>query len=540
MALVLAGFFMTLLDTTIVNVAIPSIQANLAASNSSIEWVVSGYALAFALTLIPGGRLGDRFGRRRLFVLSLAGFTVMSLLCGLATSSGELVGFRVAQGAAAGMLNPQVLAFIQITFLPRERGKAFAFYGATAGVSTALGPLLGGLLISADLGGLDWRPIFFLNVVIGIPAMLAALRLLPESKGRGGDLDPVGVGLISVALVLVVYPLVEGRQAGWPAWAIAALAAAAPALAVFVLWQRRRIRAGSPPLVDIRLFRHRAFTAGVALVIAYFAGFTSVFFTLSLWLQIGLGRSALAAGLTILPFAVGSLAGSLSSHVAARRFGPRILQIGTGMVVIGFATTLMTVHLRGAGTPGPLLLPSLAFAGIGSGLTIAPNTNLVLARVPGQDAGAAGGVLSTAQRVGTAVGIAVVGMLLFGSLGGGATSAATAATPALRHQLAAANVPAADRHHAVQHFTACFQRRASSIDPGAQIPSCHEPSKASQHRAVPRAIARASRTALARDFSRALQASLLFNLAAVALAFLLVFGFPRRAGPPGPHREERA
>ncbi|MGH9102370.1 MAG: MFS transporter [Acidimicrobiales bacterium] len=533
LAVVVVGTFMILLDTTIVNVAIPSIQVGLHAGYGAIEWVVSGYALAFGLVLIPAGRVGDRFGHRRLFLVSLAGFTVTSLLCGTSTSPGELVIWRVVQGAMAGILNPQILAAVQVAFAPRERGKAFAFYGATAGVATALGPLLGGLLVAGNLYGLDWRPIFLLNVPIGVAALVVALRLLPESRGRGGSLDLSGIVLVAVALLLVTYPLVEGRSAGWPPWALAALAATLPALALFALSQRRRIRRGRSPLVDIRLFQHRAFAAGTGLALTYFAGFTSVFFSLSLWLQTGLGRSALSAGLTILPFALGSLVGSSSSDVVARRLGPRVLQVGTAMVAIGLAGALAAIHLEGVSTSAWLLLPPLAFAGIGSGLTIAPNTNLVLARVPVGNAGAAGGVLSTAQRVGTALGIAVVGVLLFGALGRGAGPAAASAAPVLRSDLARAGVPAVARREELARFTSCFDRRAASADPLGAIPGCPGPGSGGRS-PLSSSFAQASHLALAQDFTRAVQVSMGFNIAAVVLAFLMVLGFPsRNAQPPG-------
>jgi EmrB/QacA subfamily drug resistance transporter len=530
LAVVVTGFFMTMLDGTIVNVAVPSIQAGLQASDGSVEWVVSGYALAFGLTLIPAGRLGDRLGRRRLFLLGLGGFTLTSLLCAIATGPVELVVFRVAQGAMAGLLNPQILAVLQVMFPPRERGKAFAAYGATAGLGTALGPLLGGVLISGSIGGLTWQPIFLLNVPIGAVALIAAWRLLPESTGRGGNLDPAGIALITVALLLVTYPLVEGPSAGWPGWAVAALAAALPVLAVFTFWQYRRIRAGQPPLLDIRLFRLRAFATGVGFALAYFAGFTSVFFSLSLWLQIGLGRSALAAGLTILPFAAGSLAGSLASAAATRRLGPAVLQAGTAMVIAGLAAALVTIHLKGAGVPGLLLLPSLAFAGVGSGLSVAPNTNLVLARVPVPDAGAAGGVVNTAQRLGAALGVAVAGVVLFGSLSSGAADAAAMATPAFRHELAATGMPAAAQQETADRFDACFRQRATSTNPDAPVPGCPAEDDPA-HSPQSSAWTQASRAALSRDYTNAVQVSLIFNLAAVALACLLAFFFPRRNMP---------
>ena len=281
------------------------------------------------------------------------------------------------------------------------------------------------------------------------------------------------------------------------------------------------------------MFRWRAFTAGTGLALTYFAGFTSVFFSLSLWLQLGLGRTALAAGLTILPFAVGDLVGSSFSNVAARRLGPAVLQVGTAMAAVGFGGTLATIHLDGPAVPGVLLLPSLAFAGIGTGLTIAPNTNIVLARVPVRSAGAAGGMLSTAQRVGTAIGIAVVGVLLFGSLATGAPAAAASTVPALRRDLVATGMPAADLNRAVRHFTVCFDRRVSSADPSAPPPGCAGAGTgAGRDPAVSVAYAHAARTALADDFTSAMQVSMAFNLAAVVLAFLLVPFFPRSPAVP--------
>lgn len=542
LGIVLVGGFMILLDTTIVNVAIPSIQQSLRASYGSVEWMVSGYAVAFGLVLVPAGRLGDRFGRRRMFLVSLAGFTVTSLLCGTSSSAGELVAWRVVQGAMAGSLNPQILAAIQVVFAPRERGRAFAFYGAMAGVATALGPLLGGILVTANLGGLDWRPIFLLNVPIGVVAMTGGWRLIPESRGRAGGLDPVGVAVLAAALLLILLPLVEGRTSGWPPWSFAALAASLLMLGGFVAWERLRLGTERSPLVDLRLFRYRVFGAGTGLSLVYFAGFTSVFFSLSLWLQIGLGRSALSAGLTILPYAVGDLTGASLSNAAARRLGVRVLHVGTAMTAVGLGAALAAIALRGPTIPGVLLLAPLLFGGIGTGLTLAPNTNLVLSRVPVREAGGAGGVLSTAQRVGTSIGVAVVGVLLFGSLSTGAPGAAATAAPGLRHALAAGSVPAPARARAVHRFEVCFDRRAGSTDPTGPVPGCprvdpaasdhRAASAATGHRAAPalaaHAFARAGKDALAHDFTRAMEISMAFNLGAVVLAFLLVFFYPRQ------------
>ncbi|HEX8929742.1 MAG TPA: MFS transporter, partial [Actinomycetota bacterium] len=239
--MVLSGAFMILLDATIVNVAIPSIQQSLRASYGTIEWVVSGYALAYGLLLVPAGRLGDRYGHKRLFLIGLAGFTAASALCGAAQTPAQLVACRVLQGVMAGVLNPPILAVIQIAFAPRERGRAFSWYGAVAGVSTAAGPLLGGLLVAWDLHGWGWRPIFMINVPVGAVALVLASRL-PRVRGRGGELDAVGLALVAAAMLLITYPLVQGQSAGWPAWTFVSLAAAVPTLALFAAWELRRLR----------------------------------------------------------------------------------------------------------------------------------------------------------------------------------------------------------------------------------------------------------------------------------------------------------
>lgn len=416
LGVVLAAAFMILLDATIVNVALPTVRQGLGASDAAVQWVVAGYALAYGLLLIPAGRLGDRFGHRRVLLVGLIGFTVTSALCGASTSPGELVGWRVAQGVMAGVLNPPVLAIIQAVFPPQERGKAFGWYGAMAGVSTAAGPLVGGLLIAADLGGLDWRPIFLINVPVGVVVLALVIRLVPEVHGRGGGLDPVGVALIAAALLLLTVPLVQGPELDWPTWTIVCLVLALPAFAVFAGWEHRRTRHDLTPVVDVRLFTRRPFTAGVAVSLVHFAGFIGLVFALSLYLQLGAGRSALATGLVLMAFALGTLAGASASDTAARRLGRTVLHLGSGLLALGIAGALAALTL--SSTPAVWwLMPGLAVAGIGNGLVIAPVTTVVLAGVPGPDAGAASGVLNTAQRVGQALGTAVLGLILFTALG---------------------------------------------------------------------------------------------------------------------------
>ncbi|MGW2386286.1 MFS transporter [Streptomyces sp. NPDC001658] len=416
LGVVLIGTFLILLDSTIVNVAIPSIQQDLSASRSSIEWVISGYSLAYGLLLIPSGRLGDRFGYKRMFLFALAGFTATSALCAVASSPTQLVLWRILQGAMAGFLNPQILAIIQVEFSWQERGKAFGAYGAISGIGVALGPLAAGLLIDWNVADSQWRPIFMVNVPVGIIALLLAGLWLREAKGRAGSLDLVGTLLVSAGVLLLTYPLVEVPENGWEPRSFILLAASVPVLALFVGWELRRQRQGRDALIDVRLFRNRGFTAGVTIGLTYFAGFISLWFVLSIYLQTGTGRGALAAGLILLPFAVGMLIGATLSDLVAKRIGRWVVTAGSSVVIVGTAGAIGTIHGVGTDLAGWHLLPALFVAGFGSGLVISPNTDIVLRYVPWQDAGAASGILNVGQRVGTALGIAIVSVAFFGAV----------------------------------------------------------------------------------------------------------------------------
>ncbi|MGN6686192.1 MAG: MFS transporter [Actinomycetales bacterium] len=410
----LVAGFMSLLDVSIVNVALPSIATGINAGQSALEWIVSGYALAFGLLLVPAGRLGDARGRRLVFVCGVGLFTLASLLCGLAPSAGILVAARLLQGIAGGLFQPQIAALIQGEFAGQERRKAFGLFGATVGISTAIGPLLGGLLISIFGQEEGWRGIFWVNVPIGIVAVPLALRLLPRDKsGRRQSLDPVGVLLLAAGVLLLLLPLVEGRSLGWPWWAWVVMACSLPVLAIFFAWERHHRAVGKAPLVDTTLFRVRSYTTGMSLATTYFAGFTGLFFILTLYYQQGHGYSALVAGASTIPFALSSALGSAVSSRITARIGPRVVVIGLVLVVIGLAATWFVVHLADGPGMGWKLIAPLIVAGTGSGLVIAPNQELTLSEVPRQGAGSAAGVLQTGQRVGSAIGLALIATVFF-------------------------------------------------------------------------------------------------------------------------------
>jgi EmrB/QacA subfamily drug resistance transporter len=532
LVILLLAAFMNLLDVSIVNIAIPSIQRDLNASYADVQWALAGYTLAYALVLITGGRLGDTFGRKRMFLIGVTGFTIMSALCGAAQSPGQLIACRVVQGAMGAIMVPQVLAVIQVTFPPRERIKALAGFGITAGLGTVSGPLLGGLLIQHNLFGLDWRSIFLINVPVGIIAVAASAALVRESRApQPPKLDPVGVALISAALLLLLYPLVEGRQLGWPLWTLIAMAASAPVFALFIGYERIKTRRDGSPLVPLSLFRERGFSVGMASSVAFFLGIASFGLVLTLFLQIGLGFTPLHAGLTFLPFSVGVL---VSSGVAARlapRFGRGVTMAGALIIAAAMAAVIGVVHHYGPAVTTWELTPALFLAGIGLGTVIAPLTDIVLDRVSRQDAGSASGVFNTGLQLGNSIGIALVGVIFFGLLGSQSGPAATAVAPQLRTGLVAAGVPARYTGPIETQFRSCLHDRLVAADPTATPASCR-PAGAAQTLppAAHQVIAAAGGNAVRHDFAAALVRTLWFQVGVFLLSFLLMLGLPRRAG----------
>ncbi|WP_067908194.1 MFS transporter, partial [Actinomadura rubrobrunea] len=412
LAVCLVAAFMTLLDVSIVNVALPSIRTGLHASESGLQWIVSGYALTFGLVLVSAGRLGDARSRRAVFMAGLALFTASSAVAGVAPTVGWLVAARLVQGAAAGVLQPQTAGLIQQLFVGAERGRAFGALGAVIGIATAVGPLLGGVLIALAGAEDGWRWVFYVNVPVGLAALPLARRLLPPPRfGERRPLDPVGVLLLGVGVVCVMLPFVQERQwHGAGPWLL--LPAGLALIAVFALWERRH----PSPIMDMALFRRRSYALGTAVAVLYFAGFTAVFFTYTLYLQIGLGYSALAAGAAMTPFALGSaVAAAVGGRVVAR-YGRALVAAGLAVVAAGLGAVLAAVELR----PGPdvawFTAVPLLVAGAGSGLVIAPNQTITLAEVPHTGGGSAAGVLQTGQRFGAAVGIAATGAVFFAAV----------------------------------------------------------------------------------------------------------------------------
>lgn len=425
---ILIASFMDLLDVTIVAIAAPDIRSSLATTPSQLQWMIAAYALSLGVALITGGRIGDQYGRRRAFQLGLAGFVAASAACALAPTAGVLIATRVVQGFAAGLMVPQVFGMIRASLTPKQMGAALAAYGGMQGLASIAGPLLGGILVTADLFGLGWRTVFWVNVPVGLLALLLGRKVLPESRqDHPGRLDLIGAALLAGSLLLVLLPIVQGRSWGWPGWGWGLLTAGVAGLMIFVAVEQRVAAGGGQPVLDPKLLRNRAFRTGLGASLAFFGGIAAFFLLLSIYLQDGTGRTALATGLITLPYALGSLLTSGIGVRLAGRHGRRLLI--TGCLLIAASHAVMWLVVAGLDNPtwwqlgGPLLL-----GGCGLGLATPPLITVILAGVPARAAGSAGGVLSTVSQIGGSIGVAALGAVFFTQLDE-TSSAAGRSTP---------------------------------------------------------------------------------------------------------------
>ncbi len=411
---ILTATFMALFDVFVVNVAAPSIQRELGASDAALQLVVGGYAFTYAAGLVTGGRLGDRFGYRRVFMLGMALFVLTSVACGLAQDPTQIVVARLCQGAAAALMVPQVLAFITRLFPPDERSRALAWFGVAIGLGSVAGQILGGVLLQADLFGLDWRVIFLVNLPVGAAAIAFALRLLPDGRSDARPkLDGVGIVAISGSLALALFPLTIGRQQGWPAWAVAMLIVFPVAFALALRYEARLLRRGGQPLLDLELFRWRSFRSGLAINMAIYAYFGSFLLGLALFLQAGLHFSALHAGLTFGPVGVAFAVTSLLVRPLIDRRGRRVVIAGVSLSLTGAIALLIDVHFSGAATSSLRLFPPLLLIGVGNGCALPAMIGAALVDVPRHKAGAGAGALSMAQQFAISLGVAVLGEVFF-------------------------------------------------------------------------------------------------------------------------------
>jgi EmrB/QacA subfamily drug resistance transporter len=506
--LMIAGF-MDLLDTTIVNVALPAIRSDLNAGYSAVQWVAAGYTLAFAVGMITGGRLGDLYGRKRMFLLGMAGFTVFSLLCGLAGSPEMLVGARVLQGLSASIMIPQVLSTMYATFPPAERASAGGMFGGIAGLAAVAGPLLSGVLVENDVLGLGWRAIFLVNVPVGIGALIAAWIIVPDTRSNHAlKPDLRGMTLVTIALLLVLVPLVQGRELGWPTWTFISMAAAVPFAGLFIWSSRAR---GIGALVPMRLFRSRGFAGGTAMMMVFFGGMSAFFLAYTLTLQVGLGFSPVRAGVTSLPFAIGTMATIIPGDALVKRFGRYIGTAGAllfGGALIGMLSTM------DSSTGYWDMVPWLLLAGLGMGAVIGPVFAMAGAKVRVEDAGAASGTLNAADQLGGAVGISLLGVLFFNNL----TPSAGSTFDAHAGELQAAGVPA----QAIPGIRGCYMDMVGMSDPSTLPASCQVTGPADP------GIGAVLNSVRAETFTHTFSTMSWYVVGAMGVVTLLSFLLPRR------------
>lgn len=530
LTVVATAFVMDLLDSTIVNIAIPSIQSDLHASFASIQWLVAGYLLAFATFLITGGRMGDVFGYKKIFMIGVGGFTVASLLSGLAWSPEILIFTRILQGASAALMVPQVMSTMQIMYKPSERGMVNGLFGALGGLSASLGPVIGGLLIEANLFQLDWRPIFFINVPVGIIALLLAARYLPQGKSPHPlKLDVIGTIIIILALSLLVYPLIQGRELDWPVWTFVMLGLALPVLLLFGWSQIRKDKKDGSALVQPSLFKARSFGAGLAINLIFQVAMAGFFLTFALFTQIGLGFSVIHAALTGLPISIGIMFTMIIFGSKIPKLGRKAIMYGAAIMGLGLGILITTIFTVGTSISSWQIAPGLVVAGVGMGLLFGALYSAVLNGVDTKHAGSASGTLNAVEQVGAAIGVAVIGVIYFGQLSAGSAVHFESVEPQIRKELTSLQLPERVQDSIVDGSEACFVDRAHQKDSSIVPESCKtfSDSKDTPQQVVD-IITRGVKEANAINFQYALRAAILTEITIIVVTIGLAFMLPKK------------
>lgn len=474
--IVALAFVMDLLDGTIVNIAIPTIRSKLSASYSEIQWVVAGYSLAFSVLLVIGGRMGDIFGYKKLFMIGIGGFTLASLLSGISQNPDMLIAARLLQGSMAALMVPQVMSLMQVMYKPSERGIINGLFGTLGGLAASLGPVVGGLLIKFNVFNLDWRPIFLINIPIGIFAFLAAIKYLPNGKSSHPlKLDIIGTIMIMIAMLLLVFPLIQGREAGWPAWTFIMMAASLPVFVLFWWWQRRKDAIDGSPLVLPALFKDRSFGIGLGINLVFYMAIIGYFLTFGLTLQIGFNFSPIHAALTGLPVAIGIAAtmGALGEKVIPK-LGRKSLQIGSSVLSAGLIITLWVLHDYGIKLHSWQLIPGLLIVGVGMGFMFGTLVASVLNGVDARHAGSASGTMNAIQQLGSAVGVAVIGVVFFGVLNHAAPASFNSAKSELSSSLTSQHIPLRTQTAIINDVKDCFVDRSREQDSSVIPSSCKQ------------------------------------------------------------------
>lgn len=519
---------MDLLDSTIVNIAIPSIKSNLHASYSAIQWVVAGYSLAFALLLVTGGRMGDVYGYKKLFMFGVAGFTVASLLSGVSQDPAMLIVARVLQGSMAALMVPQVMSLMQVMYKPEERGGINGLFGALGGLSASLGPVVGGLLIKSNVFGLDWRPIFLINVPIGIFGFLAAIKYLPHGKSEHPlKLDLWGTAIIVVSMFLLVFPLIQGRSLGWPAWSIIMMIASVPGFILFAWWQVKKDKIDGSPLVLPALFKKVAFTVGLSINFIFEMAMIGFFLTFGLLMQIGLGFTPIHAALTGIPVAFGiALTMATLGEKVVPKLGRYALTIGTVIMGLGLCVTTFVIHHNVLNLHSWQLIPGLLMVGVGMGFVFGALFAAVLNGVDARHAGSASGTLNAVQQVGGAIGVAVIGIIFFGQLSHGAPASFNSVGPSIKSSLSQRHIPTAEQTAILKQSKECYIDRSREQDTSITPTSCKQVSSGDKE--IGAIIETQSKVANAINFDNAFKWSMVFALALLIISFGITFQLPAK------------
>lgn len=545
LVVVALAFVMDLLDTTILNIAIPSIQSDLGASYAMIQWLIAGYSLAFATLLITGGRMGDVFGYKKLFMIGVGGFTLASLLCGLAWNTEILIGARLVQGAMAALMVPQVMSMMQIMYKPHERVAVMGIFGALAGIAASLGPVIGGVLIHFNIAGLEWRPVFLINIPVGLFALYMGWRYLPSGKSSHPlKLDLIGTAIIVATLMLLVFPLIQGRELDWPLWVYIMMASAAPFLALFGWWLAHKNKKDKSPLIPPVLFKTKTFVTGLLVNIVFQAAMAGFFLPFTLLLQVGLGYEVIKAALTGIPTSIGiAVTIAILGQKLIPKLGRYALTLGTVVMAIGLWVLYFFVQHSGLETTPWEFIPGLLITGVGMGLIMSPIFAVALTDVNPKNAGAASGVLNAVQQLGGAVGVALIGVFFFGQLTHHAATSFDTTAATIRSELTAVHVPAQTQDKIIEGAKACFVDRNTQKDSSVTPESCkqlapdHEQQSAlsAEQRAaqakITDTITENVRQANTDNFISGFKIALIYQMSILGIVFALSFLLPRHIRP---------
>jgi EmrB/QacA subfamily drug resistance transporter len=524
------AFVMDLLDSTIVNIAIPSIRSNLAATYSAIQWIVAGYSLAFAVLLVTGGRMGDVYGYKKVFMIGISGFTIASFLSGISPNADVLIAARLLQGSMAALMVPQVMSLMQVMYKPSERSGINGLFGALGGMAASLGPVIGGLLIKADAFGWDWRPIFLINVPIGVFGLFAALKYLPDGKSSHPlKIDILGTLIIIAAMLLFIFPLIQGREYGWPLWTYVMLVGSLPVFLLFAWWQRRKDSIDGSPLILPALFHEGSFRAGLLVNLIFEMAMIGFFLTFGLLLQIGFDFSPIHAALTGLPVAFGIAMTMALFGKTLPKLGRYALTIGSSIMGASLAITTLIARHYGVLIHSWQLIPSLLGVGIGMGMVFSALYAAVLNGVDPAHAGSASGTLSAVQQAGAAIGVALIGVVFFGQLSHSAPRSFVSVEPQVHTALTTEHVPSTAQTAIVNGIKDCFVDRSREQDTNVVPQSCKQAtSNAGSDKQLSAAITKVSLEANTDNFTNAFRWSIIYTLGLLVVTAACTFLLPSR------------